>query len=101
MSLQDLPINLDYITVLEDSSVFQLNEISSRPFELDADFVAGVDIQNDLSLTSLSRDVYTILDVLSDTGGIAAALTSLLVPIVGLLNYNHIESYIASRLFKI
>ena len=102
MSLQDLAISLDYITVLEDSSVFQLNEISSRPFERDgADFVAGFDIQNDLNLTVLSRDMYTILDVLSDTGGIASALISLLVPIIGLLNYNHLESYIASRLFKI
>ena len=45
--------------------------------------------------------MYTILDVLSDTGGIASALISLFVPIVGLLNYNHLESYIASRLFKI
>ena len=96
-----MPINLDYITILEDSSVFQLNEIPSRPFEFDADFVAGIGIQNDLNLTSLSREVYTILDVLSATGGIASALISLLVPIVGLLNYNHLESYIASRLFKI
>ena len=45
--------------------------------------------------------MYTILDVLSDTGGIASALISLFLPIVGLLNYNHLESYIASRLFKI
>ena len=101
MSLQDLAINLDYITVFEDSSVFKLNEITSRPFERDADLVAGIDIQNDLNLTTLSRDSYTLLDVLSDIGGIASGLIALLVPIVGLLNYNHLESFIASRLYKI
>ena len=51
MSLQDLAINLDGITVFEDTSVFKLNEITSRPFEIaGADFVVGIDIQNDLNL---------------------------------------------------
>lgn len=102
LSLQDLAISLDSFTVVEAVNPFKLNELSSRPFQYDgSEFVAGIDIQNDLNLTSLQRDSYTLLDVLSDTGGIASALASLLLPFIGLLNYNHLESYISSRLFKI
>ena len=32
--------------------------------EIMADFVAGIDIQNDLNLTSVSKESYTLLDVL-------------------------------------
>ena len=81
--------------------MFKLNQIASRPYEVDADFVAGIDIQNNLDITVLERNVYTILDVLSDVGGLSSALISLVVGIIGLMNYNRLESYMASKVFKI
>ena len=68
---------------------------------MDADFIAGIDIENNLDITVLERNVYTILDVLSQVGGLASALVSLVVGIIGLMNYNHLESYMASKVFKI
>ena len=102
LALQDQPISLEQITEIKEPHSFQLNSIASRPFEYDgSEFVAGIDIQNNLDFTSIWRDSYTFFDVLSDTGGMASALISLFLPLVGLLNYNHLESYISSRLFKI
>ena len=66
-----------------------MNKIESRPFEWDTDFIAGIDIQNDLDLISLSRESYTVLDVLSDVGGVSSALVSILLTFVNILNYNH------------
>ena len=52
LNLQDLAINLDEITELQNSSVFQLNRVENRPYEYDgAPFIAGIDIQNNLALT--------------------------------------------------
>ena len=49
----------------------------------------------------LKRNSYTILDVLSNVGGLAAALIRLIGGIIGVMNYNRLESYMASKVFKI
>ena len=52
LNLQDLPINLDEITELQNSSVFQFNRVENRPYEYEGpEFIAGIDIQNNLALT--------------------------------------------------
>ena len=102
LTLEDLPIKLDAITELVDSKVFKMNKIESRPAEiLGPEFITGIDIQGNLDLTTLKRDGYTFLDVLSDVGGVSSALISVLVTVVSLLNFNHLESYMASRLFNL
>ena len=102
LTLEDLPIKLDQITALEDPRVFQMSKLESRPYEYNGpDKIVAVEIQNNLGLTTLFRDGYTFLDVLSDVGGISSALISVLTTIVGFLNYNHLESYMASLLFKL
>ena len=49
----------------------------------------------------MERDGYTFLDVLSDVGGVSSAIIFVLSSIVSLLNYNHLDSYLASHLYKI
>ena len=63
--------------------------------------LSGIEIQNDLDLTVLSREVYTIFDMLSDIGGITSAIMTILVFLLNILNYMHFESYMASRVFFI
>ena len=79
-----------------------MSKLESRPYEYNGkDKIVAVEIQNNLGLTTLFRDGYTFLDVLSDVGGISLAVTSAFATIVGFLNYNHLESYMASLLFKL
>ena len=90
------------MTELKDSSVFQLSRVENRPYEIDGPvLVAGIDIQNNLHLTELVRETYTLLDVLSDVGGFSTALISLFLTIERFLNNSHLDNYMASWLFKI
>ena len=58
-------------------------------------------LEVNLDQITISRSSYTILDLLSDIGGIQGILT----PILGLplifLNYKHFETFMASKLYKI
>ena len=82
--------------------MFKLNKVENRPFEIDGlDFVAGIDIQNNLDQTVLIKISYTTLDVLANVGGLATALSKLVVAIIGLMNYNQLENFMASRVYRI
>ena len=50
---------------------------------------------------TLARSGYTVLDVLSDIGGIQSIFLSGIGIIIGILNYKNLDNYMASRLYKI
>ena len=47
------------------------------------------------------RNSYTVLDVLSDTGGMQSIIGSAISIWIGIWNYNHFENFMASKLYKI
>ena len=51
-------------------------------------------------MTLIERNGYTILDVLSDVGGIQGILFSAAIIFMNIWNYNHIEDYLAVKLFE-
>lgn len=88
LSLQDLAVNLDEITELQDSSVFTLERGSVRPYYRDTDLVEGIRIWMNLNLTAIDRSGYTVLDILSDVGGLKSILIPTISFLIGILNYN-------------
>ena len=48
LELQDLFVNLDEVTELEDTSVFQIKYKGNRPYEKDPSFVTSLVIENNL-----------------------------------------------------
>lgn len=58
-------------------------------------------VEMNLDMGLLARSGYTFTDVLSDIGGIQSILFSLISIAVGFFNYNHFDTYMASRLFTI
>ena len=48
VELQDLFVNLDEITELEDTSVFQIKYTINRPYEADPSLVTSLIIENNL-----------------------------------------------------
>ena len=88
LSLQDLAVNLDEITELQDSSVFTLERGSVRPYYRDTDLVEGIRIWMNLNLTAIDRSGYTVLDILSDVGGLKSILIPTISFVIGILNYN-------------
>ena len=57
-------------------------------------------IQMSLDQTLVERTGYTILDLLSDVGGLQGILISAITIILSILNHNLLGNYLASQLFK-
>ena len=50
--------------------------------------------------TLIERHGYTILDLLSDVGGLQSVLISGISALLSILNYNNLNSYLISKLFR-
>ena len=68
--MQDELVDLDDITNLENSEVFKFTLQASRPQEVHPELIVGLSFEFSLDLTVIERTGYTVLDVLSDIGGI-------------------------------
>ena len=68
--------------------MFELEPMASRPWGFDQNVLQNISIEMNLDLKYLSRDGYTVLDLLSDIGGIQGLLFSFAVIFVGFINYN-------------
>ena len=55
----------------------------------------------DLDLLYEERNNYTVFDMLSDIGGINSIMFSVTFFLLQVINYNHLESYMAAQLFKL
>ena len=101
VSLQDKDANLDDLTLLADDSIFEIEKKTTRTYEKGYDVQMDITVEMNLNMKSVARTRYTFLDLLSDVGGIQGLLFTLGSLILGILNYNNFDNYLASRLFKI
>ena len=53
-----------------------------------------------LDMNLVERSGYTVLDILSDVGGLLAILISGVSFILSIFNYNFLENYLVYKLFK-
>ena len=95
-----MAIDLDEITELEDSSVFRLEQKDSRAFERSPAFVIGLMFEMNYDLKVVSRNTYNILDLLSDIGGIQSIFVTFFNLLLNIWNYNHLNNYMISKLYK-
>ena len=100
LELQDGAFKLDEITVLKHANVFSLKPTNVAPFYLEKDLIQGMWIQMNLDLTVIHREGYTVLDILSDVGGLQGILVSAFSLLLGIWNHNYLDNFIASKLFK-
>ena len=97
--MQDEFLDLDEITLYEDASVFELEPKQISPYTFDDDVMANISIEMNLDLKFVSREGYTILDLISDIGGIQGIMLSFLAYVLSIFNYNLLENYMVSKLF--
>ena len=95
-----MAFNLDEVTELLDSSVFSMKEVYESPFLLDKGLLQGYSIMMSMDQLVIERSGYTLLDVLSDIGGIQGILISGISFILSILNHNHLDNYLVAKLFK-
>ena len=63
--------------------------------------VVSFTFEMDLDKYVIQRDGYTILDMLSDIGGIQAVLYSFFAVLVSVSSYKNIDNTLASKLFRL
>ena len=99
--LQDEIINLDDFTELEDPQLFTLEPLPSRSYEKDLDTWFDLTIEMNMNLELIQRNGYTVLDLLSDIGGILEIMTIFITYFLAFWNYNYFENFLVTRLFKL
>ena len=96
MFLQDMDVDLDSLTEIEDSSIFQIEPLPIRSYEKDYCVQMDITLEMNLDKTTMARSVYNTLDVLSDVGGIQGSIMSVIGLFLGIWNYNNFDNYMAS-----
>ena len=99
ISLQDGLIDLDSLTELQDNNLYRLIRRESKPL-FTPGYLQGVTLQMNFDLTQVQRTGYTVLDLLSDIGGLQGILSSGITVILSIWNHNYLDSYLISNLFK-
>ena len=92
--------NLDEVTELNDSSIFRLERDKIWLGYSEKDLLLGFSIQMNLDQILIGRTGYTILDVLSDVGGLQGILISGISVFLSIVNRNVLDSYLVSKLFN-
>ena len=99
--MQDHPFDFDSLTVLEDESLFNIEEMSNKPWEVDEFTAMTLSFEVNMDQIVITRSNYTVLDLLSDIGGIQGILAPILsIPLI-FFNYKHFDTFMASKLYKI
>ena len=60
-----------------------------------------ITIEMNLNEKIIARESYSILDLISDIGGVQALLISAIAYFLNIWNFNALENYLVSRLYKI
>ena len=94
-----MPIDLDEITELEDTSVFKLIQMPQIHSDLTQDIIFQIPFYLDSDRTVIQRDGYTAIDILSDIGGLNGLFATFFTLILSVLNHNHFDSTLASQLY--
>ena len=93
-------VDFDQLTVFQDESLFEVNEVDSD-LELNRDNrLIGWSWNMSKDLLEIERNGYTLLDWLSDIGGILGIAFSVFSSLIGQLNANYFNDTLISRLYK-
>lgn len=102
LQLQDYKeIMLGPVTMIDLQDLFRLEQKEKMPYEHSDNVWVSVTIEMSLHVLNYDRYVYTLFDMLSDIGGLSGILFSSVFVLMKLWNYNNLENYLISRLFRI
>ena len=80
--------------------ITSIEEGGYRPYEFKDDIQLSVVFERDLDLHRVDREVYSVLDLLGDVGGLYEATKMICFTILYLTNFMSFENYLVSELFK-
>ena len=71
----------------------------NRPMEVNDQWLMGISYEIDLDMTSYDRKIYSVLDLISDVGGLAGAMFAAMRIICLVLRSNELDLYLVSKLY--
>ena len=102
LSLQDNDlIMLNRWTQLELPNLFKMSLPIQRPYEFDDDIHFSVSFEMSLDVYVHERKMLTYLDLLAGIGGFSGIIFIVFDAIQALWNFNNLENFLATRLFKL
>ena len=101
LKTQDLELfNFNRWTVDEKKDLFTIVEMKNLPYEHDDNTWLSVTLEMDLDLLEYTRARYTVLDLLASFGGFIGIWGKLFAFFMGAWNYNALDNYMVSRLYR-
>ena len=88
------------MTLFQDNRLFKVLDQGKITDELNVNLVYGISFDVSRDLEVIKRNSYTVLDLLSDVGGIMGALMGIFDILVGLMKYNYLEDFLVAKLYK-
>ena len=88
LELQDLYVDFDSLTELSDGTLFEMEELFHRPWEMDSITIGNISVELNRDVLYVQREGYTSLDLISDIGGMQGLLFTAISAIVAIINYN-------------
>ena len=86
---------------MSKQDLFKLNELKVLPYEKPDKTWISVTFEMDLNRVEYTRSRYTLFDLLSDVGGLSGIFFSVFALIMSAWNYNSLDNYMVTHLFKI
>ena len=89
------------MTEAEATHVFDVRNDGWRAYEHNPETIMVVTLEANLDLKRIERGYYTLIDVLSDVGGLEGALLLLGQPILKLIIGESLKDYLVYQLYNI
>ena len=92
---------MDDLTQMENKQIFRMTRLPQIPAEVYDWTQMEISIEMNLDVWNVNRSYYSLLDCMSDIGGILQVLLSGLAFCLLILNYQHMDNFLAVHLFRI
>ena len=99
-NLQDLIVDFDSLTEFQDD-IMKIEYSKLLPRRKDTNVPMYLAFEVSLNKHIITREHFSVLDLLGDIGGVQAALFSIVHTVLFFLNYRYFDQYMASKLYKI
>jgi len=85
----------------ERQDLFIVKRKETMPYEFSDNVWLSITFEMSLDVVEYEREVYTFLMMLSDIGGLAGALVTLLSLFMALWNFKAFDNYLVSKLYRV
>ena len=99
LELQDYYYQFSKVTQ-DDREIFKNTWSQTRPYEFQDLNHTQVTFEFDLNLYTIQRDVYSLLDLIGDVGGLNEGLMLLIGIVIALVNFEKFQHFLIEHLFK-